>query len=252
MTCSASRVRTSPPSSATRTCRTEVVDPSPNSSEMRSDAAISSDSGEKPSWPEALSRVLARPASTTVSARVTASTAQGKRAVTPASRRIRVLTATPGASGRRVPAGGTGARRDGPLHAAGVRARRGAGIGQSRIRPDRTPVAHQSAYGRLPERRRPSMPGPEDDTAAERPVPDGMVVVYWRPGCPWCGRLLRWIDRAGLPVDLRNIWDEPDAAEELRAITGGDETVPTVNVAGVGLVNPSPKVLTAAVHEHLP
>ncbi len=96
------------------------------------------------------------------------------------------------------------------------------------------------------------MPGPEDDTAAERPVPDGMVVVYWRPGCPWCGRLLRWIDRAGLPVDLRNIWDEPDAAEELRAITGGDETVPTVNVAGVGLVNPSPKVLTAAVHEHLP
>lgn len=96
------------------------------------------------------------------------------------------------------------------------------------------------------------MSRPEDETAAARPQPDSGVVVYWRPGCPWCSRLLRWIDRAGLPVERRNIWDEPEAAAEVRAITGGDETVPTVTVDRVGLVNPSPKVLAATVREHLP
>jgi mycoredoxin len=96
------------------------------------------------------------------------------------------------------------------------------------------------------------MPSREDEAAAERPVAAGSIVVYWRPGCPWCGRLLRWIDGAALPVDRRNIWDEPEAAIAVRAITGGDETVPTVTVGEVSLVNPSPKVLAAAVREHLP
>lgn len=93
------------------------------------------------------------------------------------------------------------------------------------------------------------MTGPPEETA---PVPATSIVVYWRPGCPWCTRLLRWIERADLAVERRNIWDDPDAAADVRAITGGDETVPTVTVAGVGLVNPSPKVLAATVREHLP
>ena len=88
----------------------------------------------------------------------------------------------------------------------------------------------------------------------EDPTEDGSapIVVYWRPGCPWCSRLLRWIDRSGLEVARRNIWDDPSAAAEVRAITGGDETVPTVSVAGVDLVNPSPKVLATTVREQLP
>lgn len=91
-----------------------------------------------------------------------------------------------------------------------------------------------------------------DETAPDRPAADAAIVVYWRPGCPWCSRLLRWIDRSGLPVERRNIWDEPDAAAAVRAITGGDETVPTVTVGAVDLVNPSPKVLAAAVGQELP
>lgn len=91
-----------------------------------------------------------------------------------------------------------------------------------------------------------------DGSDAVGTAQDGSVVVYWRPGCPWCTRLLRWVDRAELPVERRNIWDEPDAAEAVRAITGGDETVPTVTVGEVALVNPSPKLLAATLREQLP
>lgn len=93
------------------------------------------------------------------------------------------------------------------------------------------------------------MTSPSEHPAADQ---SGSVVVYWRPGCPWCSRLLRWIDRSRLEVERRNIWDDPSAAAEVRAITGGNETVPTVSVAGVGLVNPSPKLLAATVRERLP
>ena len=76
------------------------------------------------------------------------------------------------------------------------------------------------------------------------------VVVFWRPGCPFCNRLLRWIDRNGLPTTRRDIWTDAAAAAELRELTGGDETVPTVTIAGQALINPSPRGLEAAVLEH--
>ena len=78
------------------------------------------------------------------------------------------------------------------------------------------------------------------------------VVVYWRPGCPFCTRLLRWIDRNQVAVQRRNIWEDPDAADAVRAITGGDETVPTVVIGGLHLVNPSPRTLSTAVGTHAP
>lgn len=81
---------------------------------------------------------------------------------------------------------------------------------------------------------------------------DDAITVYWRPGCAFCSRLLRWIDRAGLTTTRRNIWEDPEAAAVVRAITGGDETVPTVVVGGHGLVNPSPRALQAAIATHAP
>lgn len=45
--------------------------------------------------------------------------------------------------------------------------------------------------------------------------------------------------RAGLPTREINIWQDPAAAAQVRAITGGDETVPTVVVHGRAMVNPS-------------
>ena len=78
------------------------------------------------------------------------------------------------------------------------------------------------------------------------------ITVYWRPGCAFCSRLLRWIDRAGVPTTRRNIWEDPEAATAVRAITGGDETVPTVTIGQRTMVNPSPRALQAAIAAEAP
>ena len=82
--------------------------------------------------------------------------------------------------------------------------------------------------------------------------PAATITVYWRPGCGFCSRLLRWIDRVGAPVTLRNIWEDPEAAAAVRAVTGGDETVPTVTIGQRALVNPSPRALQAAIAADAP
>jgi len=79
-----------------------------------------------------------------------------------------------------------------------------------------------------------------------------LITVYWRPGCAFCTRLLRWIDRAGLPTRRRNIWEDPEAAAVVRDVTGGDETVPTVVIGAHAMVNPSPRALQAAIAAHAP
>lgn len=78
------------------------------------------------------------------------------------------------------------------------------------------------------------------------------VVFYWRPGCPFCSMLERNLDRLGIPLDKRNIWDDPKAAAAVRAVAGGNETVPTVVVDDVPLVNPSADQVREVVAQVLP
>lgn len=80
---------------------------------------------------------------------------------------------------------------------------------------------------------------------ARQGLPDGaeqdvapQVTVYWRRGCPFCMTLRRSLRRAGLETVERNIWDDPDAAAFVRQHAHGNETVPTVDIAGTVLVNP--------------
>ncbi len=72
-------------------------------------------------------------------------------------------------------------------------------------------------------------------TAAGAPA----VTVYWRPGCPYCGLLRRGLRRAGLPTVEVDIWSDPQGAAFVRDHARGNETVPTVDIAGTVLVNPS-------------
>ena len=65
------------------------------------------------------------------------------------------------------------------------------------------------------------------------------VTFYWRPGCGFCMMLDRSLSKAGIPVDKHNIWDDPAAAATVRELARGNETVPTVVIGEVGLVNPS-------------
>lgn len=64
------------------------------------------------------------------------------------------------------------------------------------------------------------------------------VEFYWRPGCPFCAMLERDLDAAGIPIAKRNIWDEPSAAEFVRSVADGNETVPTIRVGDRSMVNP--------------
>jgi mycoredoxin len=80
------------------------------------------------------------------------------------------------------------------------------------------------------------------------------VHYYWRPGCPFCTMLRRGLDKAGIETVDHNIWDDPQAAAVVREHAGGNETVPTVVIDGVGLVNPKARQVVehlAAVAPHL-
>lgn len=74
------------------------------------------------------------------------------------------------------------------------------------------------------------------------------IVVYWRPGCGFCSSLLRALDRQGVPHARRNIWANEEAAAEVRAATGGSETVPTVKVGAEVLVNPTAAQILQTAH----
>ncbi|MFT4597011.1 MAG: mycoredoxin [Paracrocinitomix sp.] len=53
-------------------------------------------------------------------------------------------------------------------------------------------------------------------------------------------------------MNERNIWESPDDADIVRSIADGNETVPTVIVGPIGMVNPSVKQVQAALQEHAP
>lgn len=76
------------------------------------------------------------------------------------------------------------------------------------------------------------------------------VHYYWRPGCPFCSMLRRGLDKAGIETVDHNIWDDPDAAATVRYHAGGNETVPTVVIGDVGLVNPTAKQVASHL-EHV-
>ncbi len=78
-----------------------------------------------------------------------------------------------------------------------------------------------------------------DHTPETVDQPDRPVVVYWRPGCGFCSSLLRKLDASGLEFDRRNIWEDEDASAFVRTVANGNETVPTVRVGEMALVNPT-------------
>ncbi len=81
--------------------------------------------------------------------------------------------------------------------------------------------------------------------AQRRSAVDGRPVVFWRPGCAYCIRLRVRLGRDGRRAHWVNIWRDPAAAAAVRAVNDGNETVPTVFVAGRPHTNPDPAWLRA-------
>lgn len=85
------------------------------------------------------------------------------------------------------------------------------------------------------------------------PAPDQPIVVFGRPNCPMVPPVLRLLDVAGVAYDYVNVREDAAAADQLRAITGGFESVPTVVFPdGRALVEPSVMKLRQALQEESP
>jgi mycoredoxin len=78
------------------------------------------------------------------------------------------------------------------------------------------------------------------------------VVVYWRPMCTYCMKLRLRLRFTRLRYTKVNIWRDPEAAAFVRSVADGNETVPTVTVAGRAMVNPSKTQLMEAVETYAP
>lgn len=83
------------------------------------------------------------------------------------------------------------------------------------------------------------------EEARERLAP-GHAVVFWKPGCIYCERLLRALgdDRH---ITWVNVWKDEAANVELRRHNNGDELTPTALVGDAVLRNPSADELRAAL-----
>lgn len=78
------------------------------------------------------------------------------------------------------------------------------------------------------------------------------ITVYWRPGCGFCSSLLRQFEQLQVPYDAVNIWDDHSGAAYVRSVARGNETVPTVAIGPVALVNPSIRDVLDAAVSHAP
>ena len=90
---------------------------------------------------------------------------------------------------------------------------------------------------------------PTSVSAAEgaRAAADGQVVIYWRRGCPFTKRLQLVLGKRGSRAVWVDIWADSDAAAYVRSVNNGNETVPTVVIAGQPQTNPSPRVVVDAL-----
>lgn len=69
------------------------------------------------------------------------------------------------------------------------------------------------------------------------------VVIYWRPGCGFSARLDAVLRDVGDQATWHNIWEDDEAAEFVRSVNDGNETVPTVVIDGEPVTNPDPELV---------
>jgi mycoredoxin len=68
----------------------------------------------------------------------------------------------------------------------------------------------------------------------------GNFTIYSTPWCGYCHRLKGQLDRAGISYTAVDIEEQPDAAEIVERVNGGNRTVPTLVFGdGTAMTNPS-------------
>lgn len=74
-----------------------------------------------------------------------------------------------------------------------------------------------------------------------------MVTIYSTSWCGYCRRLKRQMQDAGIRFREIDLDDDPTFDDRIIAATGGYRTVPTLEVGGRLLVNPSLREVEAAL-----
>jgi glutaredoxin 3 len=59
------------------------------------------------------------------------------------------------------------------------------------------------------------------------------VVIYTKPGCPYCRKAMDWYNAKGQAFEERNAQDNKSYRKEMFAYSNGDPTVPVIVVDGV-------------------
>lgn len=73
-----------------------------------------------------------------------------------------------------------------------------------------------------------------------------MLTMYSTTWCGYCKRLQAQMDREGIAYTVIDIEQDPDAADYVMSVNGGNQTVPTLRFAdGSALTNPSIIVVKA-------
>jgi mycoredoxin len=74
-----------------------------------------------------------------------------------------------------------------------------------------------------------------------------MLTMYSTTWCGYCYRLKTQLDREGIAYEVVDIERNPDAAEYVMGVNGGNQTVPTVRFPdGSALTNPT--IVQVKVH----
>lgn len=77
-----------------------------------------------------------------------------------------------------------------------------------------------------------------------------MVTMYTTSWCGYCRRLKRQMEQAGIDFVEVDLDDDPAYDARIIAATGGYRTVPTLEVGGELLVNPSLAELQEVLHHN--
>lgn len=76
------------------------------------------------------------------------------------------------------------------------------------------------------------------------------LVMYSTTWCGYCVRLKSYMDREGIAYREVNIEHDDDAAEFVRSVNRGNQTVPTVLLPdGTAVTNPSPAQLSELIRQ---
>lgn len=68
---------------------------------------------------------------------------------------------------------------------------------------------------------------------------DNPITIYSTTTCGHCRRLKRQLDEAGIAYDEVGVDEHPDHGDRIVEATGGYRVVPSVEIGGALLVNPS-------------